>query len=279
MDRDKWISIGGYSITTTVALEPIRCDFDRSRLPTEFASFDESGVLSFRSNESRMSETSLFFFSSNEKTCSDYTIHPSRIFNRSVKWQNFQSRILHAWFHFCVYISQCLKRYPSDHKRYSEQTVKRKEQSSFPFHHRKTDSVEKKEGNRGRKEDGRIHNWLRTKEKERVWDVGRCACTVVALWPSQQRPLSTPDTFNQPFANPSCPLSLPRLAYAQRERHVANAYTHTHTQHLYTQRLEKRIHRLTLSFAPWGRPLSNRKPQRATALIKRAIDRHYRWLR
>lgn len=127
------------------------------------------------------------------------------------------------------------------------------------------------------------YTWKKNeKERRVVFRSARCiiypvvrVCSgrsLVEAMPSQQRPLSTPDMFN-----PSCPLSphhLSSLAYAQRERDTwrtryRRTHTHTHTREACTQRL-------TLSFAPWGRPLSNRKPQRATALIKRAIDRHYR---
>lgn len=110
------------------------------------------------------------------------------------------------------------------------------------------------------------------------YTVGVCVYSgrsLVEAMPSQQRPLSTPDTFNPLVRQPFVSALAPRPSRRERERHVANIdlytriYTHTRTGEACTQRL-------TLSFAPWGRPLSNRKPQRATALIKRAIDRHYR---
>lgn len=109
--------------------------------------------------------------------------------------------------------------------------------------------------------------------------------SLVEAMPSQQRPLSPPDMFNplvrQPFLSlvplPLSPsihlsLSLSSLLFVSWIHMDTSARTEKRT---HVDRGE-RIRTVTLSFAPWGRPLSNRKPQRATALIKRAIDRHYR---
>lgn len=95
-----------------------------------------------------------------------------------------------------------------------------------------------------------------------------------------------PTRYVQPSCSPTLPVSRsppsisihPSLSLSL---FVALRFVDTHGhKRTYRERTHvdrgERIRTVTLSFAPWGRPLSNRKPQRATALIKRAIDRHYR---